>query len=109
MVAEKIEEMKKEKKKKEVNQSCISFLIYFSGISAHAEKESQLNLKILLFFESYCAYLIILLSHHICVLFKPWSLFVVFCSKLSYLGENLISSVGIKKKIYIIMIFTSCL
>lgn len=28
-------------------------------------------------------------------MFKPWSLFVVFCSKLSYLGENLINSVGI--------------
>jgi len=28
-------------------------------------------------------------------MFKPWSLFVVFCSKFSYLGENLISSVGI--------------
>ena len=52
------------------------------------QKKKAVEFDKFYYFSKVIVLIIILLSHHICVMFKPWSLFVVFCSKLSYLGYS---------------------
>ena len=82
------EKSKKEKEKKVKLILYQLFFIYFFRKTQLMQKKKAVEFDKFYYFSKVIVLIIILLSHHICVMFKPWSLFVVFCSKLSYLGYS---------------------